>query len=320
MTQALKAPAPGEARGLGRVVVLMGGRSSEREVSLMSGRGVLQALLEAGVDAEAFDPAERTVAELAAGGYDRAVISLHGRYGEDGAIQGVLEYLGLPYTGPGVRASAIAMDKAVTRKLWAADGIPVARGMVATRPEDAAAVLAGLGGDVVVKPSREGSSIGIVKLAGAGEAQIREALGRALELDSEVLVEERVYGREFTVAVLHGKALPVIEICAPEGDYGYENKYWGDAVRYVCPAELPAGKAAEIAAACEKAFASVGARGWSRVDVLMREDGSFVLLEINTSPGMTSHSLVPMAARAAGLSYRDLVLVVAASARLDGGR
>ena len=300
----------------GRVAVLMGGVSSEREISMMSGSGVLKALLSRGVDAVSVDPAEgldRLVREP----FDRAYIALHGRFGEDGTIQGVLEYLQIPYTGAGVQASAVAIDKVATRALWEKAGIPVARGMTVFSVSQAQQVLETLGGDVVVKPSREGSSIGVTRLCKAGIEQVRCALHEALKLDTEVLVEERIYGSELTVSILDGKALPIIDIQAPEGDYDYKNKYWGNAVHYVCPAGLNADVAERIATTSEKAFAVLGARGWGRIDVMMREDGSFVLLELNTSPGMTPHSLVPMAARAAGLSYEDLVLRVLDKATLD---
>ena len=300
----------------GRVAVLMGGVSSEREISMMSGSGVLKALLARGVDAVAVDPAQglrRLVCEK----FDRAYIALHGRFGEDGTIQGVLEYLQIPYTGAGVQASAVAIDKIATRALWEKASLPVARGMTVTSASQAEDVLQALGGDVVVKPSREGSSIGVVRLHKATLQEIHQALDEALKLDTQVLVEERIYGSELTVSILDGKALPIIDIQAPEGDYDYKNKYWGDAVHYVCPARLNAEVASQIAATCEKAFAVLGARGWGRIDVMMRPDGSFVLLELNTSPGMTPHSLVPMAARAVGLSYEDLVLRVLDTATLD---
>lgn len=208
-----------DPRSLGRVVVLMGGMSSEREVSLSSGAGVLKALKDRGVEAEAFDPAEKKLSELEAGHYDRAFIALHGRFGEDGTIQGVLEYLGLPYTGPGVQASAVAIDKSATRIVWQAAGLPVAKGLTVTSADEAGRVVRELGSSVVVKPDNEGSSIGVTKLKDATEADIRAALETALKLDRRVLVEKRVFGREFTVAILNGKAQAIIEIKAPEGDY-----------------------------------------------------------------------------------------------------
>lgn len=306
-----------KARALGRVVVLMGGFSSEREVSLSSGGGVLEALRKAGADAVGFDPKEKDIAELASGKFDRAFISLHGRFGEDGAIQGALEYLQLPYTGPGVRASAVAINKSVTRVIWQAAGLPVAKGMTVTAADEAQAVYDALGGSVVVKPAQEGSSVGVTKLKDAGVEQIRQALADALRFDPCVLVEERIFGRELTVAILDGKALPVIEIQAPEGNYDYRNKYFGNAVHYECPAKLSDELTGQIRATCEKAFAVLGARGWGRIDVMLSEKGAPVLLELNTSPGMTPHSLVPMAARAIGMSYEELCVHVAAGASLD---
>jgi D-alanine-D-alanine ligase len=301
---------------LGRVAVLMGGFSSEREVSLSSGSEVLKALRDAGVDAVGIDPAESSLSDLAAGHFDRAFIALHGKFGEDGTVQGALEYLRLPYTGPGVRSSAISMDKSVTCAIWRENGLPVARGMLVHDAEQAHAVYEALGGSVVVKPAREGSSIGVVKLRDADERTLHEAIAVSLKY-GPVLVEERFFGREFTVALIEGKALPIIEIKAPEGDYDYTNKYTGDAVKYDCPAVLPERVTQAIQSACEKAFAAVGARGWGRIDVMGREDGSFILLEINTSPGMTPHSLVPLAARATGMSFPELCVHVALSARLD---
>ena len=220
-----------DPKSLGRVAVLMGGFSSEREVSLSSGSGVLKALQDAGCDAHKVDPAETDLMTLR-GQYDRAVISLHGRFGEDGCVQGVLEYLRIPYTGAGVRASALTMDKDTTRRIWAQSGIPVAKGFVATSPDQAQEILDTLGGDVVVKPSGEGSSVGVYKLKDASVEEIREALAQALRFDDKVLVEERWFGRELTIAVLGGKALPIIEIKAPEGNYDYQNKYFGDVVKY----------------------------------------------------------------------------------------
>ncbi len=300
----------------GHVAVLMGGVSSEREISLMSGSGVLKALQSQGVDAVAVDPAEG-IERLVTEKFDRAYIALHGRFGEDGTIQGVLEYLQIPYTGAGVQASAIAIDKAATRTVWADAGLPVAKGMTVHCASKAQAVLDNLGGDVVVKPSSEGSSIGVVRLKGATLSELKEALSEALKYDTSVVVEERIFGKELTIAILDGKALPVIDIQAPDGDYDYKNKYWGNAVRYVCPAEINPASYKELSAAAEKAFAALGARGWGRIDAMMREDGSFVLLELNTSPGMTPHSLVPMAAREAQMSYEELVLRVLESAGLD---
>lgn len=305
----------------GRVVLLKGGVSSEREVSLMSGAGVEAALKGAGVDVTVFDPKTDPLTQLVEGKFDRAFISLHGKQGEDGVIQGLLNYLGIPYTGPGVTASAVAMNKELTKALWRDAGIPVPAGrrLSGTVTDDEIeALIRDFGAEgLVVKPAKDGSSIGVTKLqkGDVSPARLREALEKAGGED--VLVEAYVHGREFTVAVLAGEALPVIEIIAPEGDYDFQNKYYTDDVRYECPAKLPEEKAAELRALCEKAFAVLGCRGWSRIDVLEKPEGGFVLLEINTSPGMTPHSLVPMAARAVGLDYAALCLKVLGLAATD---
>lgn len=304
-----------------RVVLFMGGTSSEREVSLMSGAGVKEALLSRGVDVTVFDPKEQKLADLEAGHFDKAFIALHGRGGEDGALQGVLNYLGLPYTGPGVTACAIAMNKELTKAIWRDAGIPVPRGEAigadATDDELLSLIERFGATGLVVKPANDGSSIGVTKLDKVDLTSLRAAVVAAAEHDGEILVEEYIHGREFTVALLDGRALPLIEIVAPEGDYDFQNKYFGDAVKYRCPAPLSEEKSAELSALCEKAFAVLGARGWSRIDVLQRADGSFALLEMNTSPGMTPHSLVPMAARAVGMSYADLCLNVLTLAQTD---
>ena len=306
---------------LGKVVLILGGFSSERDVSLMSGKGVFDALTEAGVDVTRFDPKEQPLSELEAGNYDRAMISLHGRFGEDGTIQGILEYLGVPYTGPGVRTSAITIDKNLTKMVWNAHNIPTPHGMLVSRDDDMEFVIQSLGSDLVVKPSREGSSIGLTKLENATPQALAEAVNRAADLDQRVLVEERIYGRELTVAVMGAAetthALPIVEIVAPNGDYDYQNKYFTTDVRYDCPANLPEELAQEIARTCEKAYRVLEARGWGRIDVMLRDDGRFALLEINTSPGMTSHSLVPLAAKASGKSYKQLCLEVLSQAALD---
>ncbi len=310
-----------DPKSLGKVVLLLGGRSSEREVSLMSGKGVFDALQGAGVDITRFDPQEQPLSELEKGDYDRAVISLHGRFGEDGTIQGVLEYLNIPYTGPGVRASAIAIDKNLTKLVWRERQIPTPNGMLVTKDSDMSFVIQELGVNLVVKPSREGSSIGLTKLEYANVQTLREAVEKASQLDPQVLVEERIYGRELTVAILgegqDARVLPIIEIVAPDGDYDYQNKYFTDVVRYECPADLSEELRDDISTTCLRAYRALGARGWSRIDVMLAEDGRFVLLEMNTSPGMTAHSLVPLAAKNAGMSYEELVLQVAASASLD---
>ena len=284
---------------LGKVVLLLGGMSSEREVSLMSGKGVYDALTEAGVDVTRFDPQEQKVSELEKGGYDRAFIALHGRYGEDGTIQGVLEYLKIPYTGPGVKASAVAMDKSLTKQIWREKQIPSPRGMLVSADSDLNFVMRELGRDLVVKPAREGSSIGLTKLKDATVEELHEAIVRAGALDNHVLVEERIFGRELN------------------GDYDYQNKYFTNDVRYECPAKLSEDLREEISRTCLSAYRALGARGWSRIDLILAEDGTFSLLEMNTSPGMTAHSLVPLAAKNAGMSYQELVLKMASEASLD---
>lgn len=308
-------------QNLGKVVVLLGGHSSEREVSLMSGEGVLKALREKGVDAHAFDPARDPLEALLEGGYERAFIALHGGMGENGTIQGLLNYLHLPYTGPGVAASAASFDKEVTKTLWRAEGLPVPEGRVMTGDEDdeiLETVIRELGATgLVVKPGRDGSSIGVSKLDRPTTTSLREALKLAKSLCDEILVEEYIRGREFTVAVLDGRALPVIEIRAPEGSYDFQNKYYTDVVSYDCPANLSEEESAALREYCEKAFRAVGARGWSRIDALRRADGRFALLEINTAPGMTPHSLVPMAARAEGMDYGALCVKLLEGARID---
>ncbi len=308
-----------QAAELGKVAVLMGGRSSEREVSLMSGNGVLQALRSRGVDAHPFDPASEPLQVLQDGRFDRAFIALHGRYGEDGTIQGALELLGLPYTGSGVMASAIGMDKVRTKQIWIAQGLPTPRYLTLGGVEQLDAVVPFLGLPLIVKPPHEGSTIGITKVSDA--AQLLDAYRGAARLDRVVMAEEYVAGRELTVAVLgsgdQAVALPIVEIRAPQGNYDYQNKYFTDDTKYLCPAPLPEALAAEIGRIAVAAYRAIACEGWGRVDFMLSDrDARPFLLEVNTAPGMTSHSLVPMAARAVGLSYEDLVLNIAAGASL----
>lgn len=304
--------------GMGRVAVLCGGFSSERDVSLQSGSQVKEALLSKGIEAETFDPACDPLEKLSQGGFSRAFIALHGFYGEDGTVQGLLEYLQIPYTGSGVKASACSMDKEVTRTLWAAAGLPVAKGMLVTSADAAADVLAAIGGNLVVKPCTEGSSVGVVKLEKATVAQVKDALQEALRFDHRVVVEERAYGRELTCAVVNGKALPIVEICAPDGNYDYNNKFVTTTqVHFESPAKLDAALTQRIQQACVDAYHALQCRGWGRVDVIVRDDGSFILLEMNPAPGMTSHSLVPIAARAAGMTFADVVVEILQGAGLD---
>lgn len=304
---------------LGKVGVLFGGRSAEREVSIMSGTGVLKALKSRGVDAHAFDPAERSLAELAAEKFDRVFIALHGRYGEDGSLQGALEQLGIPYTGSGVMASSLAMDKIFTKKIWLYHGLTTPKYAVLTGESDLSLVAQDLGLPLIVKPPHEGSTIGITKVSVASE--LATAYQLAAKFDEEVLAEEFIQGRELTVAVLGrglgARALPLIEIVAPDGNYDYQNKYFTDDTKYLCPAPIDAALTEEIKAMCEAAYRAVNCEGWARIDVLLRaSDNKPFLIEINTSPGMTSHSLVPMAAKAAGMSYEDVCVEILKTARL----
>jgi D-alanine-D-alanine ligase len=302
----------------GKVGVLFGGRSAERDVSIMSGTGVLLALQSRGIDAHGFDPAERSLAELAAEKFDCVFIALHGRYGEDGSLQGALEQLGIPYTGSGVMASSVGMDKITTKIIWLSKNIPTPRYATVAPGDDLDAIVLDLGLPLIVKPPLEGSTIGITKVEAA--EQFEAAVALALGFDETVLAEEFVTGREFTVAVLgtgkHARALPIVEIVAPQGNYDYQNKYFTDDTKYLCPAPLDAALTAEIQKHAVDAYRALGCEGWGRVDVLVREsDMRPFLLEVNTSPGMTSHSLVPMAARAEGISYEELCVEILRSAR-----
>ena len=309
-----------DPRSLGKVAVLMGGYSGEREVSLMSGAGVLQALRSQGVDAHAFDPSERDLNELKRDGFNRAFIALHGRFGEDGTVQGALELLGIPYTGSGVLASSVAMDKVMTKRIWLAEGLPTPAWRQVSSAEEAVAAFQALGAPMIVKPAREGSSLGLTKVTDV--AQCAAAYAQAAQRDPEVLCEQFVSGDEVTCPVLgtgsSAQALPVIHIVAPGGNYDYEHKYFTDDTQYIVPCDLPAGEEATIQAIVLKAFQTLGCRGWARADVMIdATTRKPYLLEINTSPGMTGHSLVPMSARATGLSYEQLCLQVLASATLD---
>ena len=311
----------------GKVAILMGGASAEREVSLMSGQGVLQALRSLGVDAHAFDPAERDLTELRREGFARCFIALHGRYGEDGTVQGALELLGLPYTGSGVMASSIAMDKVMTKRLWQAQGLPTPAHVVlagdALPAGQLTAVCQQLGLPLIVKPPHEGSSIGVSKVS-QGD-QLAAAVQLAAGYDAEVLCEAFIEGDEVTCPVLGSGAqahtLPVVRIQAPQGAYDYQNKYFTDVVKYQCPSGLPAAEEAEISRIVLAAYRALDCRGWGRADLMIRaSDRQPFLLEMNTSPGMTSHSLVPMSARAAGIDYPALCLAVLEQATLDYAR
>ncbi len=294
----------------GKVAVLMGGPSAEREISLMSGRGVLAALREKGVDAHPFDPSERDLWDLKREGYARAFIALHGRFGEDGTVQGALETLGIPYTGSGVMASALAMDKWRTKLVWLACGIPTPAYRIVDATTDWSRVVAELGLPLIVKPAREGSTLGITRITDADPAALAAAHALAARHDALVLVEAFVAGQELTASIVSGRALPLIRIEAPHGNYDYHSKYFSDETKYFCPAGLPEAVEMEIRTTCLRAFDLVGCTGWGRVDLILRPDGTYSLLEVNTSPGMTGHSLVPMAAKAAGMSYADLCVEI----------
>ena len=293
-------------RDYGKVAVLLGGRSAEREVSLKSGTMVLNALRKRGVNAHAFDPRQSDLAALIAQKFDRVFIALHGRYGEDGTIQGALELLGIPYTGSGVLASALAMDKWRTKLVWQAAGIPTPRYELLTAASDFDAVLARLGLPLMVKPANEGSSIGMSKVrAGSG---LEEAYALAVNYDSVVLAEQFIEGIELTAAVLGGEALPLIKLETPREFYDYEAKYVTNDTRYIIPCGLAAAAEAAVQRQVLAAFGALGCRGWGRVDLMLDAAGQPWFIEANTSPGMTDHSLVPMAARHAGLAFEDLVL------------
>ncbi len=293
----------------GKVAVLLGGRSAEREVSLKSGNAVLAALLRSGVDAHPFDPAERDLHDLRVENFARAFIALHGRFGEDGTVQGALELLGIPYTGSGVMASAIAMDKWRSKMIWQAAGLPIPEYEALTAPTDWAALADHLDLPLFVKPASEGSSVGISKVRSVDE--LPAAYAEAARHDKVVLAESCVSGGEYTVAILDGQALPVIKIEPAREFYDYEAKYLRDDTRYLCPCGLNAADETAMRELGLRAFDLIGGCGWGRVDFLRgAEDGKAYVLEANTSPGMTDHSLVPMAARQAGISFEQLVLRV----------
>ncbi|QJD99220.1 D-alanine--D-alanine ligase [Massilia forsythiae] len=317
---------PSEIAALGKVGVLFGGRSAEREISILSGSGVLQALKSKGIDAHPFDPAERSLAELEAQRFDRVFIALHGRFGEDGSLQGALELLGIPYTGSGVMASSVGMDKITTKIVWLAHGVPTPKYAVIDDNSDLAhldRIVAELGLPLIVKPPLEGSTIGITKVTRKEDFQA--AVDLAHKYDKVVLAEQFIEGREFSVPLLgsgpEARALPIVEIVAPQGNYDYQNKYFTDDTQYHCPAPLDAATTGAIQRHVENAYRALGCEGWSRIDVLLRaSDNAPFLLEVNTSPGMTTHSLVPMAARAEGTSYEDLCVQILRSASLKQGQ
>ena len=292
----------------GKVAVMFGGKSAEREVSLNSGAAVLAALQRSGVDAHAFDPASQDLHELKEQGFERVFIALHGRFGEDGTVQGALELMGIPYTGSGVMASALAMDKFRTKLVWQAVNLPVPDFALLTSGSDWNAVIQQLGLPLFVKPANEGSSVGISKVKSV--AELPAAFAEAAKHDSIVLAERYIGGGEYTVAIIGDQALPVIKIEPANEFYDYEAKYLRDDTRYLCPSGLSADTESEMQLLAQQAFAVIGGAGWGRVDFLKDASGKIYLLEINTSPGMTDHSLVPMAARVAGISFDQLVVEI----------
>ncbi len=310
-------------QSLGKVVVLQGGLSAEREISLRSGAGVLGAFARAGVNAVGFDPAQQPLEAIRALHPDRVFIALHGRYGEDGTVQGALELMKIPYTGSGVMASSIALDKPMTKKIWKFHGLPTPDFVVIQPGFNPQELAARLGLPIAVKPACEGSSLGFTKVTDVSQLTAAQALAR--NLDDTVLAEQFVSGREFTCALIediHGAltALPVIEIVAPEGQYDYQNKYFGSATKYLCPAPIAPEVEARMREISCQAYRAIGCSGWARVDLMWDGQHDPMLLEINTSPGMTDHSLVPMAAAKAGINFEQLVMQIASTASLKSAK
>ncbi|MGE8559225.1 MAG: D-alanine--D-alanine ligase [Acinetobacter sp.] len=296
------------ASKFGKVAVLLGGKSAEREVSLDSGKAVLEALVRSGVNAEAFDPQERSVTELV--NYDRAFIVLHGRGGEDGQIQGTLEWLNVPYTGTGVQGSAIGMDKVKTKQVWQGSELPTAPYRIVTKDSDLDPIVESIGLPFIIKPVHEGSSIGMSKVE--RKEDFAAAIAKATEHDAVVMAEKWITGREFTIVILNGEALPIIRLEPPKdvAFYDYEAKYNRNDVQYGIPCGLTEEEEKRLQALCLRAFQAVGASGWGRIDAMQDEQGNFWLLEVNTVPGMTSHSLVPKAAQAVGYSFDELCVAI----------
>jgi D-alanine-D-alanine ligase len=296
----------------GKVAVMFGGSSAEREVSLRSGNAVLNALLSQGVDAHGFDPAQQALTALLEQGFDRVLIMLHGRGGEDGSLQGALQQLHIPYTGSGVLGSALCMDKIRSKQIWQSLGLPTAQYAIADKSSfDAGsckAIMAALGNEVMVKPAQEGSSIGMARVNNI--QQLETAIQNAFEYDEHVLIEQFIQGSEFTVSLLNGKALPSIRMSTPRIFYDYTAKYQADSTQYFCPSGLSAAAEAELANIAQQAFVALDGSGWGRIDFMQDAAGQFYLLEANTVPGMTEKSLVPMAAKQAGLSFAELSLAV----------
>ena len=296
------------ASKFGKVAVLLGGKSAEREVSLDSGKAVLEALLRSGVNAEGFDPQERSVTELV--NYDRAFIVLHGRGGEDGQIQGTLEWMNIPYTGTGVQGSAIGMDKVKTKQIWQGSDLPTAPYRIIGKDADFNEVIESLGLPLIIKPVHEGSSVGMSKVEKAED--LAAALEKATQHDAIVMAEKWITGREFTISFLNGQPLPVIRLQPPAdvAFYDYEAKYNRNDVEYGIPCGLTEAEEKQLQELCLRAFQAVGASNWGRIDAMQDEQGNFWLLEVNTVPGMTSHSLVPKAAHAVGYSFDELCVAI----------
>jgi D-alanine-D-alanine ligase len=296
---------------LGKVGVLLGGKSGERDISLMSGKGVLDALISKGVNAHAFDPGQQAITELAAQKFDRVFIALHGRYGEDGTMQGLLEQMSLPYTGSGVLASALAIDKQATKRLWSSFNLATPRFVMLNANSDWKKVAQDLGLPIIVKPAREGSSLGLTKVTKPED--LSAAYELAAKLDRDVMAEQCIIGEELTCPIVgdgeNARALPVIRIVAPDSNYDYHNKYFSDDTKYLCPTGLDLALEAKVQELALSAYRALGCKGWGRADVMIdRQTNQPYLLEMNTAPGMTGHSLVPMAAKAAGVEYADLVM------------
>ena len=300
----------------GRVGVLYGGHSAEREVSLMSGRGVHEALCNSGIDAHLFDTGRYTLVDLINAGFDQVFIALHGRYGEDGTLQGALELLSIPYTGSGPLGSSLSMDKIMTKKVWLQQQLPTPEYAVLTADSDLERVAQELGLPMIIKPPHEGSTLGVTRVDEL--ATLRQAYELAARYDDEVLAEQFIEGRELTVAILgkgkSARALPIIEIVAPGGNYDYEHKYVSNDTQYVCPAQLDSVLTDSILRIAEQAYVALSCEGWGRADFMLDSAGKPWLLEMNTSPGMTSHSLVPMSAKAAGMSYAELCVAILSTA------
>jgi D-alanine-D-alanine ligase len=296
---------------LGKVGVLLGGKSGERDISLMSGKGVLDALISKGVNAHAFDPGQQAITELAVQKFDRVFIALHGRYGEDGTMQGLLEQMNLPYTGSGVLASALAIDKQATKRLWSSFNLATPRFAMLNANSDWQKIVNDLGLPIIVKPAREGSSLGLSKVTKLEDLPAAYAL--AAKLDRDVMAEQCIIGEELTCPIVGdgegARALPVIRIVAPDSNYDYHNKYFSDDTKYLCPTGLDLALEEKVQELALSAYRALGCKGWGRADVMIdRATNQPYLLEMNTAPGMTGHSLVPMAAKAAGVEYADLVL------------